>query len=408
MAALHFQQNTQFEFELQRTMGQVAYGAAELGECLATARRIVEGDVDSWHDEWFDTADWLFRLADEAERAGHIVTARDAFLRCANYFRTAEFFLHGDPGDARITATSARGVESFRRAAALFSPPIEVVEIPYEDKMLPGYFFPALDARNESAPTVIIHNGFDGTGEELWAIGGRAGQERGYNVLAFEGPGQGQVIRQQGLPFRHDWESVVTPVVDYLLTRSDVDPARIALIGISLGGVLAPRAAAFEPRLAAVVAWDGVYDAGRLGLDGVASTLPGTDEDRMARLAAPQDDELDAIIHAAAEHDGNVRWVVEHGTWVMGVPHARALYRRLADFHVRDAVAERITCPVLILEASEDFAFQGQPAQLAQHLTAPHTLVTFTAERGGELHNQVDVLRRATGVIYDWMSDTLR
>ena len=75
--------------------------------------------------------------------------------------------------------------------------------------------------------------------------------ERGYNCLTFEGPGQGGVIRKQKIPFRHDWERVVTPVVDYALTRSEViDPTCIALMGISMGGYLAARAAAFEHRIA--------------------------------------------------------------------------------------------------------------------------------------------------------------
>jgi len=408
MTALFFHEDSQFEFELQRTLGQIAYGGAEIGECLATARRIKEGDYDSWHDEWHDTASWLYDLSVEAERLGHRVTARDGFLRCANYFRTAEFFLHADPADERIRATSGRGVEAFRRAAALFDPPIEVVDIPYEGTTLPGYFLRADGDDGTPRPTVIIHNGFDGTGEEIYAFGGRAGQERGFHVLAFEGPGQGQVIRQQGLPFRPDWEEVITPVVDYLAGRPDVDPRRIALIGISLGGVLAPRAAAFEDRLAAVVAWDGVYDAATVPLDVYFGDAPEDDATLMRRFEADEDPELDARIRQMAATNGNVRWVVDHGTWVMGVPHARALFRRFADFNVKDGVAERISCPVLILEAADDFAFVGQPALLASHLTCPHDLVTFTQERGGELHNQVDVMRRACGVIFDWLSETVR
>lgn len=407
MAAVHFHRNPQFEFELQRTLGQCAYGAAEIGECLATARRITEGDVDSWHDEWRDTADWLFDISRDAEEAGHPVTARDGYLRAANYYRTAEFFLHGNPTDPRIRDTSRRSVRSFRRATLLFKRPIEVVEIPYEDTVLPGYFYPAEGERSTPAPLVIIHNGFDGTAEEIWAMGGRAGQERGFSILAFDGPGQGQVIREQGIPFRHDWENVVTPVVDYALRRPDVDPDRVALIGISLGGVLAPRAAAFEKRLAAVVAWDGVYDASCIPLEGVLADLPGSDDDRLARLEADEDEELDAVLRNKSTENGTVRWVIEHGTWVMGVPHARALYRRFADFHVRQGLAEQVEAPTLILEASEDFAFQGQPAQLKAHLGAPATLATFTPRRGGELHNQVDILRRANGVIFDWLEEVL-
>lgn len=403
-----FPAGSQFEFELQRTMGQVAYGAAEIGECFATAQRVVHGDVDSWHDAWHSTASWLYDVAAKAERSGHVVSAREGFLRSSNYFRTSEFFLHADPADERITAASRHAVESFRRATSLMPSPVTPVEIPYGDTTLPGYFYRADGARDgEPRPTVLIHNGFDGTGEEVWSFGGRAGQERGFHVIAFEGPGQGRVIREQGLPFRPDWEKVVSPVVDYASKRDDVDDQRIALIGISLGGVLAPRAAAFEPRLAAVVAWDGVYDGGLVPSDLVFRDAGIEPTELRRRLRAEEDEELDLLLEQLAAERDTIRWVIDHGTWVMGAEHGRALFDRYGDFHLRDGVAESIACPVLVLEASDDFAFQGQPEMLMAHLTAPSELVSFSAEHGGSLHNQVDVFRQANAVIFNWLDGVL-
>jgi alpha-beta hydrolase superfamily lysophospholipase len=402
-----FEKDAQFEFELVRTMGQTAYGCAEIGECLATAERIVEGDYDSWHTEWFDTATWIYDQAvDAVDR--HPISARDGFLRASNYFRTAEFFLHGSPEDNRIRATSRLSVESFTRAAAFNEPGIEVVSIPYEGTYLPGYFFRGAGSPTERKPTVLIHNGFDGTAEEIYAFGGRGGQERGYNILAFEGPGQGQVIREQGLKFRPDWEKVVSPVIDFVQARDDVDTNKIALIGISMGGVLTPRAAAFEHRLGAIVAWDGVYDMATVPLDVIFGAHPDSKAVLSKRFRADADPDLDAFIEQRTKDSGTIRWIVDHGSWVMGVDSPRQLMARLGDFTVKDGVAEQITCPVLNLDAEEDSNLSGQPTLLAKHLTSPVTQYTFTKHRGGHLHNQVDVFRHATTIIYNWLDETFK
>ena len=98
---------------------------------------------------------------------------------------------------------------------------------------------------------------------------------RDYNCLTIEGPGQGQVIRKQKLPFRHDWEKVVTPFIDFLLDHKSnvVDCKRIALLGISMGGYLAPRVAAYENRITACIVNDGAIDVSRSFVDNLPSTI---------------------------------------------------------------------------------------------------------------------------------------
>jgi alpha-beta hydrolase superfamily lysophospholipase len=167
--------------------------------------------------------------------------------------------LMGAPVDPRLVASCTQQTGAFRRGAALLAIPPDVLEIPYEGTTLPGYF---LRAGPDPAPraTVILTGGYDGTAEELYFSNGAAALARGYNVLAFDGPGQGAALLLQGLVLRPDWENVVTPVRDYVLSRPDVDPARVALIGLSLGAHLARRAASAEHRLAACIADCGSYD----------------------------------------------------------------------------------------------------------------------------------------------------
>jgi hypothetical protein len=193
MKPVLFADDPQFWFETLRTLGHAAYAGADIGEVLTTAQNIVAGDYDSWHDEWLATAD---RIAAEAETqltAGHRTSARDGLMRASNYYRAAEFFLHGDPTDPRIDHAYHRSTQCFQGAAALFIPAIEVVEIPYEDTILHGYFYRA--AHNEGSdsvcPAMVLHNGFDGPAEETHHNGAVAGSERGYHVLTFDGGRRG-------------------------------------------------------------------------------------------------------------------------------------------------------------------------------------------------------------------------
>jgi hypothetical protein len=171
--------------QVLRAAGSAPDGGADLGECLATARRVRGTGLGSWHDAWAAAAASARALAETELAAGRTETARLAFFRSASYDRTAGVMLLGGPADGRLAAAYGRQTETFRRGAALLG---------------------------------------------------------------------------QGLVLRPDWENVISPVLDWLLAQPGVDPARVALIGLSLGGYLAPRAASAEHRLAACVADCGSSD----------------------------------------------------------------------------------------------------------------------------------------------------
>lgn len=392
-------QDPEFSFQLLRTIGHTIYGGADIGECLSTAYRIKEGNFQSWYEEWLKTADRVRQIADKCLDDGYRVSAREAYLRACNYYRSAEFFLHGDPSDPRILPTWGKSRECFSKAAQLFSPPFEAVEIPYEGTTLPGYFFP-VDDSGTARPTLILQTGYDGTIEELYFDGAAAALRRGYNCLAFEGPGQGRVIRQQKLYFRPDWEKVVTPVVDYALTRPEVDPRRIALMGLSFGGYLAPRAAAYEHRIAACIANGGVFDF----FEGVTAKYPESPE-AIKEYIIQNPSAFDAEMGEAARSNPELRWAMEEGMWKFEAASPSQWMLNTADYTMK-GIADKITCPTLVIDSETEQFFPGQAQKLYHALTCRKEFMLFTIEESAEEHCQVGAHALAHQRIFDWLDKT--
>jgi alpha-beta hydrolase superfamily lysophospholipase len=361
-----------------RTAGSAPYGGADIGECLAAAAQVRGTDLTSWHDAWASTAARVLALADGELAAGRPESARLAFWRSSSYYRTAGVMLMGAPPDPRLVESIAAQADAFRRGAALLTVPPEIVRIPYEGTTLPGYFFRA-DEGPEPRATVILTGGYDGTAEELYFFNGAAALARGYHVLAFDGPGQGAALLQQGLVLRPDWESVVTPVLDWLLARPGVDPARIALIGLSLGGYLAPRAASAEHRLAACIADCGSFDLFSSALERIPGPLAaGLAEGRSAPAAV-----LRRIL-AVLERKPTAGWALRRGQLVHGAADPVQYLQALRDYTLKDRAGD-ITCPVFVCNAEGDDISASAPL-LARALTGEKELVTFTAAEGAGDH----------------------
>ncbi|MCK9343170.1 MAG: prolyl oligopeptidase family serine peptidase [Massilibacteroides sp.] len=397
----------EFAFELQRTLGASYAGEADIGECLATASRIKEGDFESWYSEWNKTADNFRAAGDESLAVGHRVTAMEAYYRAATYYRTAEFFLHGNPADPRIVETWGKSRNSFRDALSLDVVPYEIVAIPYENTTLPGYFYTVDDA-GKPRPLIIVQTGFDGCQEELHPYA-MEGVRRGYNVLTFEGPGQGEVIRVQHIPFRHDWENVIGPVVDYAVSRPDVDEDRIALWGISLGGYLAPRGAAYEPRITALIADAGTYD---VGLTLLANLQEGgganmTEVELQEWLQTDPVEFNDALRDAMARDTG-MRWLNENGMFVFDAGSPAQFWAKWMDFSLI-GIAEEIRCPTLVCAGAIDHFDPGgvQAKALYDHLTCERKLMVFSDDYGAGSHCQLGAFAQSFAAKFDWLDDRM-
>ncbi|MFB8282163.1 alpha/beta hydrolase family protein [Nocardia colli] len=387
--------NESFDFEALRAAGFASYGGADLGEVLATASRIADGDEDAWRREWQATAERVHAIGTDALAKGRTISAREALLRASNYYRTAEFYLRDNPtADPVARELSRRSRETFAQAAELLGTPVREVAIPFQDTTLPGYLFLADDS-GEPRPTVIFNSGFDSTLEEAWFALGAAAVERGYHVLAFDGPGQGAVIRDQGLPFRHDWEAVITPVVDFALSLPEVDPERIAVYGYSLGGYLVARAAAFEHRIAALVLNDGLFDYHTANTRAMPEFLAEWVESGRDAEALP----VTGLIMA---FDTTVRWALRNGTWTFGAT-SPADYIRKTKPYTLDGIADRIDCPTLVFDAENDLFFKGEAQRVYAALTCPKELIVGTEAEGAGAHCHMGAMLLTHQRVFDWL-----
>lgn len=337
-----------------------------------------DGDRESWYRAWTALADRTFAAAESSSARDHRESARCAFLRASNYYRNAYIFHLEAPLPNLVREAYGRHRAAFRRAAAVMIRPPEVLAIPFEDTTLPGYFCAADTARR---PLVISVGGYDSTAEESFFWNAAAACARGYHTLIFDGPGQGEMLIQRGVPFRPDWEKVLSAVIDLAVHRQDVDAERIVLIGESWGGYLAPRAAAHDRRVAACV-----LDPAQIGLRrAMLARLP-----LPAALKAQLPDGprwlvrlLCGLLARRARHPA-AGWVLRRGMLTHGVPTPWDYFLDAARYEQADIIGD-IRCPTLVCHAeSDDIAAYSRP--FFDALRCPKDYLRFTAAEGAGEH----------------------
>lgn len=378
-------------------LGMSWQGMTDIGECLATAATVEAGDPAAWSRAWHVTALRLERIGDDCRDRGHRTSAGEAYLRAATY-HTAALHRHPDPAAPEVRAWAAAAVRCFEGAFTRLDLPVEAAAIPYEDTTLPGWFFRAPPG-DGPAPTLIVQQGRDGWAEHCLGIA-LAAVRRGYNCLLFEGPGQGKVLRLQGLPFRPDWEHVVTPVVNWVVARPDVDPARVGLLGLSMGGALVPRAAAFEPRLKVCVANPGVVSWRDIVFGFIGSFDP-----RLADLWRTDPAAFDAIIAQLSQDVPLLGWGIADTMWKHGAATPAAMMAALEPY-TNEEVLDRIACRMLLMDGEADDFSQGAAMEAALRGRADR--IVFTAEDTGQQHCQVGAQAVSNQRLFDWLDGNLK
>ncbi|WP_138444119.1 alpha/beta hydrolase family protein [Sinomonas susongensis] len=340
------------------------------------ASRGEDAGTDELLAAWTTLVDELQSEAESMEAAGRFLSAGKVYGRAANYLVNAERMQRASsPG--RL-ATYRRCLDLMECCFRLADPLTSRVEVPYKGTTLPAYFTRAAASDVAPAPVMIMWNGLDSTKEHIYLSGHPSElAARGISTLMVDCPGSGEALRIQGLTAQINTEEWAAACVDYLQGRDDVDPHAIGLAGWSLGGYYAPRAAAFEKRLALVVAWGANHDWG-------------------------------AVQRRRLEREGErpVPHYWEHVLWVWGFEDIGA-FIDYADGVNLDGIVEKIIVPFLIVHGENDRQINVEYAHRSyeQAVNSPHReLRIFTREEGGAEHVGLDHLPHLSAYVADWVA----
>ena len=381
LAFTYFPDNYRWSHGFLLALGAAPWAGGEIGEINRVGLRLAatqRGDDRAWFEEWARMAERVETVGRERAANGKAASAAAYLFRAAHYYHVGERFLV--PKTADGLAAYKRGVDCFRDGARRARRPrIEPVEVPYEGTSLPALFVHAEGGARRS-PALVFFDGFDVTKEIQYFKGVPDLIARGIACLIADGPGNGEAIRFRNLPLHHETERYATAAYEYLATRPEVDSARVGVMAISLGGYYAPRAAAFESRFAACIAWGAQWDYHAVW------------KERLDRIARGETPSL------------SVPW--EHLLWIFGVTTRDAALKRLEGFRL-DGVVQRIRCPFLLVHGEGDAQIPLATAQKCFGAVGStrKTFKVFTREEGGSHHCQSDNVSIGTAYMWDWLAE---
>ena len=382
---IHFNDD-EMDFALQWILGSVSNGGCEIGEAFYTVGNIKDGSPESWQEQWEIMAGRIEARAEQSLMGGHKVSAREAFLRASNYYRTAVVSML--PDNPKFIPLSHKSRSCLKRAGKLHDPQIEYFEIPFEGTVMPGYFIKA-NNNGQKTKTLIMIGGGETYIEDCYFYVGPPAVKRGYNFMTIDLPGQG-LMPTEGKFYRPDTEVPIKAVLDYALGRPEVDPERLAMYGISGGGYFVPRAAVVDKRIKACVLNAAVIDEYSL-----FAQMPNA-------KATP-----DVLKSWGAFHKntaGVVSW-----RWGLDPSDIAGLVEVNKGYQFDPA---KVECPVLVLIGEGEYA--NKEVKRQQHacldaLPNPVKKLVITPEDAGASSHCVGENRSLMSqVVFDWLDELFK
>lgn len=393
-----FSANSDYDYEIRTTLGFSVEGAAEPGEILAAVSGVGKWDHEAWYAAWYRLAERTLATAQKAAAGGHAVSASAAYLRASAYYAVAVNAQSALADSGQLASTFAKQQQAWSGFVAHTPAEVTEVAIPYEQSTLPGWFFRADDSSAKRA-TVVGVNGSDGSRSSMWVACVAPALRRGYNVLIFDGPGQQSELFERNVPFRPDWEHVISPVYDFIVGLDGVDAERVALYGISQGSYWVARALAFEHRFAAAITDPGIVDVSTSWIHQIPKGLLKT-------LDEGQDAKFDKEMAFGMKFSPDTARTWQFRARPYGTTGYAETIEAVRQYTVAD-LASSITTPLLILSPEREQFWPGQPEQLAELTSAVSTLVEFTAAEGADGHCQPLARTLTAQRMFDWLDDRL-
>lgn len=385
--------NTRFKNSDMDFMFNWAVGVSQIvgmapSQLFYALHDIRDGDPRGWREGLSRQACLLREQAKSLLANDQRVAAGQALLGAAYAYRAA--IQYTSPKMPEFMDWAHEMERVFQEGIHLLGVPMRPIEVPYAGKSLAGYY---LEHDDRPRPVVLMIGGGDTFREDLFYFAGYPGWKRGYNVVMVDLPSQG-LMPARGLPMQADMAEPITAILDWLETHAAAKAEKIAIYGVSGGGYFTIQAVAAEPRIKAWIAATPIYDMGLVFKRevGAAMQAPGWAVNAAMRLSG-------SVNESAAIN-------LDKYAWQFGMSDFKAATDAvLTQAKVIDYT--RIQCPSLILVSEGEAAeLQRQAQVVAQNLAErgiPVMLRHFTAEEGADGHCQLNNLRLAHLVIFDWL-----